>query len=106
MLNKTGKRIAWIAGIDPIAISQLTIQGENEALRTICLPPVIPGSILAGQSWYETTGQTGCHGRDHTISGPGSVAGLNLAVIIIDMYPFLNTSTKQDFSTCLANTFH
>src|SRR6266487_4547569 len=39
MLNKAGKRIAWIAGIDPIAIGQLAIQGEYETLRSIGLTP-------------------------------------------------------------------
>src|SRR6266480_4478987 len=106
MLNKAGKRIAWIAGIDPIAICKLTIKGEDEALRTICLPPVITSTIIVGQCWYETTGQAGSHGRDNTISRPGSLVGLNFPVIIIDRFRFLNTSTKQDFSTCLANTFH
>ena len=49
MLNKTGKRIAWIARIDPIAIGKLAIQGENQAVRAIGLPPFIFSAIIGGQ---------------------------------------------------------
>src|SRR5438034_9395564 len=101
MLNKAGKRIAWIAGIDPITICKLTIKGEDEAYRTICLPPVITSTIIVGLCWYETTGHAGSHGRDHTSSRPGSVVGLNFAVIIIDRFCILNPTTKHDLTACL-----
>src|SRR5947207_6126753 len=83
MLNKTGKRIAWIAGIDPIAIGKLAIQGEYEALRAICLPPITAGTIIGGRRWYEAAGETGSHRGDHAISRPGSLVGANLPTPVI-----------------------
>src|SRR5205809_2645903 len=55
MLNQTGKRVTWIAWIDPIAIGKLASQGEDETLRTICLTPIITSTIIIWQRWYEAT---------------------------------------------------
>src|SRR5207247_2451186 len=101
-----GERIAWIARIDPIAIGKLAIQGEYEALRAICLPPIIAGTIIGGQCWYEAAGETGCHSGDHAISHPVPLVGANLPTSVIQRLNLLYAGAKQDFSSRLANALY
>src|SRR2546422_6261414 len=94
MLNKAGKGVARIAGVDPIAIGKLAIQGEYETLRAICLAPIIAGTIIVWQGGYEATGKTGRHGRDDTIGRPGPLTGVNLPTPIIQRLDCFHAGTK------------
>src|SRR5690349_22740796 len=46
VLNQTGKGITCITNVDPIAVGELTVQGQNQAVCAICLSPVIALPII------------------------------------------------------------
>ena len=94
MLNQTGKRVTWIAWIDPIAIGKLASQGEDETLRTICLTPIITSTIIIWQRWYEATGKPGRHSGNYTVSRPGSLAGMDLPTSIIQRFNLFHTGAE------------
>src|SRR5579884_2591863 len=72
MLDQAGKRIAWVAGIDPVAIGQLAVKRENEALRAICLPPIVTLAIVLGERGNQATGEAGGQSGNDLIKAPGA----------------------------------
>ena len=48
VLEEAGEGIAGVADVDPVAVGQLAIQGEDEALGSVCLSPVVAVAVVFG----------------------------------------------------------
>src|SRR5256714_15029652 len=57
MLKQAGERIAWITDVDPVAIGELPVQGQDEALCPVSLAPFVPGPVVLGQGRNKATGE-------------------------------------------------
>ena len=57
MLEEAREGIAWVTNVDPVAIGQLVIEGKNETMSAVCLPPVVFDTLVLWQSRNETTGE-------------------------------------------------
>ena len=58
MLKQPGERIARIAYINPVAIGELAVQGQDKALRPVGLAPFVPGPVVLRQGRNKAAGKT------------------------------------------------
>src|SRR5450759_221455 len=76
MLEQAGERVATVAYVDPVAIGELAVEGQNEAVRAIGLSPVVALAVVVRQSGNEATGQARGQCGDDAIKGTLSLAAL------------------------------
>src|SRR5579859_4021974 len=105
MLDQTGEGIAGIAGIDPVAVGHLAVQRENEALRAVCLAPVVTDAVIIWQGGYEATGQARRHGGNDAVKRPCPGAGAYLPASIIERLRIFDARSQQHLAACLADAF-
>ena len=57
MLEHAREGVALVAYVNPVAIGQLTVKGEDEAVRPVCLSPLVLFAVIVGQSGNESAGK-------------------------------------------------
>ena len=94
MLKQAGERIAWITDVDPVAIRELPIQGQDEALSPVSLAPFVPGPVVLGQGRNKATGEASRQRGDDPVNCPCALAGLYLPSLILQLLDLLHTRTQ------------
>src|SRR6266849_4909561 len=106
VLEQTRERKPRVTDIDPVAVGKLAVQGEDQAMGTICLAPVVPGAVFTGQCGNEAAGKARWQGRDHAVNHPGSLACLHLPVTICQRFRLLHAGAKQHLPARLADALN
>src|SRR2546429_9156448 len=94
MLKQAGERIASITDVDPVAIRELPVQGQVEALRPVSLAPFVPGPVVLGQGRHKATGETSWQRGDDPVNCPCALAGLYLPALILQLLDLLHARTQ------------
>src|SRR5947209_15723846 len=94
VLEEAGERVTWIADVDPIAVCELAVKGKDKALRPVGLPPIVFRAVVGGKGRDQARGQARRQGGDHTINGPGALAGSHLPAFVLCLLNLLDACAK------------